>query len=613
MTSERKLTPMMQQYEEMKAQYPDAVLFFRMGDFYEMFGQDAVKAAPILDVVLTSRDKNAETRMPMCGVPHHSVNTYIARLIEKNMKVAICEQLEDPRYARGIVKRGVTRLITPGTILEDNLLTARENNYLASVFSGSNRIGLAFLDMSTGEFKVTEVEDRPGMLNELDRWSVREILYPESDQPPAGNELIRYSPVDDWVYSRDYCEEQIREVFQVSHLDGLGLKETPSAVMASGALLHYVRGTHIDTLSHITRIQVYHDSEYVHLDSASRRNLEISRTLMGFQREGSLLHYLDLTMTPMGSRMLKQRLEQPLRNMHTINERLDLVEGLYDQPGLRMSLRDQLSGIADMERLISRITTGIAHPRDLAALRASLAQLPSLKLKLESSGVSALQQLGDAIDPVETVREFLDEAIMPEPPATLKDGGVIRDGYDPELDTLRTASRDGKKWIAGLQAQERERTGINSLKVRYNKVFGYFIEVTKTHLEKIPEDYIRKQTLVNSERFITPDLKEMEEKILGAEDRMIALEQEIFRAVRTRVSRDVFRIQRTSEHVASLDVAAAAAELAVSFKYRRPVIEEGSRLEIRNGRHPVVERIPTDRGFVPNDTVMDTDEHRLMI
>ncbi|MBN1297176.1 DNA mismatch repair protein MutS [bacterium] len=606
-------TPMMRQYHTAKSEYPDAILFFRMGDFYEMFGDDAVKAAPILDVVLTSRDKNAEDRIPMCGVPHHSVNTYVARLIEKNMKVAICEQLEDPRTAKGIVKRGVTRLITPGTVLEENLLSSRENNFIASIYPSKNGFGLAFLDMSTGEFHTTEVADLSVLIDEVDRWTVREIVHPDSWKHTLTGTAYRFSPQDDWTFSEDASTEQLRTLFHVTQLDGLGLSESPLAIRAAGALIHYVRGTQLETLNHITRLRVYHDSQFVHIDAASRRNLEISRTLMGNTREGSLLHYIDLTVTAMGSRLLKLRLEQPLRSKDAINQRLDQLDAFYSSPGIRMSLRDQLMTIADLERLMSRVVTGIAHPRDLSALRSSLQQLPAIRLKLQNTENSTLSKMADSLDPMDSVREYLESALTDNPPATIKEGGFIRDGYHCELDTLRSASRDGKKWIASLQNRERSRSGIGSLKVRYNKVFGYFIEITKTHLEKVPDDYIRKQTLVNAERYITQDLKEMEEKILGAEDRMIALEQDLFRQIRTDIGREVSRIMTTAQGIAEIDVAAAAAELASANRYRRPVIEDSCLLDIRNGRHPVVERIPMDRGFVPNDTRLDGDDHRLVI
>ncbi len=609
------LTPMMRQYREMKAKYPDAILFFRMGDFYEMFGDDAVKAAPLLEVVLTTRDKNSEDKTPMCGIPYHAVDSYIAKLVDRNLKVAICEQLEDPKQAKGIVKRGVVRLITPGTILEDNLLSARENNYLACVAKTDNRYGIAFLDVSTGDFKATEIDGNNGYSyrDELSRWSVREILYPSSWQQISSDMSLRCSPVDDWVFSKDYAIEQIQEHFGVLHLDGFGLQEMPAATIASGAMIHYLKSAHLNALQHIVTIQTYHNDQFVYLDQASRRNLEISRTLRDSTREGSLLHYLDNTCTAMGGRLLKQRLEQPLRNPDKINGRLAQVDGFYNETDLRLSVREQLNEIADLERLIARITANIVTPRDLTALRSSLHQLPSLKLKLVNSETTAIQSIGEQIDPSDDIRKLLDESIQDNPPASLKDGGVIRDGYSSQLDTLRNAARDGKTWIARLQQREKEQTGIPSLKVRYNKVFGFFIEVTKTHLEKVPDTYIRRQTLVNSERFVTPELKEMEETILGAEEKMTALEQKLFGIVRETIAADVKSIQKTARVIAALDVACASAEQAASHRYRRPEIVADPELNIVAGRHPVVERIPSEQGFVANDTIMDNDQNRLII
>lgn len=610
------MTPMMRQYKEMKARYPDAIMFFRMGDFYEMFGDDAIKAAPLLEVVLTSRDRNTEDAMPMCGVPYHAVDTYIAKLIDRNLKVAICEQLEDPRLAKGLVKRGVVRLISPGTVLEENLLTARENNFLASVSRFENRFGLAFLDISTGEFKVTEIEDDTGKSvykDELTRWSVREILYPESlvlsDLAPS----VRLSPLEDWVFSRDYALTQIQTQFQVTHLDGFGLHEMPAGLLAVGAMLHYIRSSQISTPKHVANIQTYHNEEFVYLDSASRRNLEISRTILDNRREGSLLHYLDDTQTAMGSRLLKQRLEQPLRNVETIEQRLDEVEGFYKDENLRMQMRNILLRIADLERLISRITTRTAGPRDLGSMRSSLHCLPEIQDLMLQSDSPSLNTLGGNIDLRRETAELLDTGLQDELPGTLKDGGVIRDGYDQLLDSFRIAARDGKKWIAQLQSQERERTGISSLKVRYNKLFGYFIEITNTHLSKVPEHYIRRQTLVNAERFVTPELKEMEETILGAEERMIALEVTIFDQIREKIASAASAIQQTAHAIAAIDLAAAAAEQAVRFRYRRPEITQRNVLDIRNGRHPVVERMPIERGFVPNDTLLDDEVNRLII
>ncbi|MGB3977208.1 MAG: DNA mismatch repair protein MutS [bacterium] len=609
-------TPMMRQYKELKAKYPDAILFFRMGDFYEMFGDDAIKAAPILDVVLTSRDKTSDEKIPMCGIPWHSANSYIAKLIEHNLKVAICEQLEDPKLAKGIVKRGIVRIITPGTILEDNLLSSKENNYLACLAAASNRFGIALLDVSTGDFRATEIPNTPdpqAYKDELRRWPIRELLHPESFEPVGIDKTIRINALEDWIFTKDHAIERIREHFGVMHLDGFGLQESPAATLAVGALLDYLKSTQLAALKHISSLQTYHNDQFVFLDSASQRNLELSRTMMDNRREGSLLHFLDETCTAMGSRLLKQRLEQPLRDPNAVDQRLQEVDGFYSDGDFRSLVRNELEKIADLERLMGRITAKIATPRDLSALRFSLHRLPALKTIVSKSKNTRLQFLGEAIDPVDFVRDLLDRSIQDNPSATLKDGGVIRDGFNTELDGFRAAAKDGKKWIAQLQKQEMEATAIPSLKIRYNKLFGFFIEVTNTHLDKVPDRYIRRQTLVNSERFVTHELKEMEETILGAEEKMLALEAELFNEIRDSIAESVARVQQTARVIAELDVAATAAELAVTYRYRRPEIRAGNDLIIMGGRHPVVERMALDRGFVPNDTYLNGDENRLVI
>ncbi len=612
----RKLTPMMAQYQAIKAKYPDAILFYRMGDFYEMFGEDARIAAPVMEVVLTSRDRKSENPIPMCGVPHHALDTYVARLIAKNFKVAICEQVEDPKEAKGIVKREVVRVITPGTVLESNLLHARENNYLAAVARTDACTGLSLVDLSTGEMIAMEFSGEDGdvfMENALHQWSAREVIYPESwsDFTVAGP--VRLSPLEDWVFSVDYARECILDQFGVTHLDGFGLDGLNGAVLSAGALLHYLKGIHIDALEHITRIRVHHDGDFVVMDPASRRNLELTRTLMGGQREGSLLDYVDFTVTPMGGRLLKRRLEQPLRVVGRITQRLDMVEAYYSDDICRNDTRDIVTGISDMERLIGRVATGVAHARDLAGLRDSLEQLPVLKDHLISNENPVIQKMGNHIDPVESIYQLLLESIRDNPPINMKDGNIIREGYNARLDEIRLAARDGKSWIAGLQLTERERTGITTLKVKFNRVFGYFIDVTKSHLDKVPENYMRKQTLVNSERYITPELKEMEEKILGAEEKMVSLEQTIFREIRQAVGAEVNRIQGAADAVARIDVAAANAELANRYRYRRPVMADNDAIIITSGRHPVVERIPSSDGFVANDVRLDSEDFRLNI
>ncbi len=611
-----KLTPMMQQYRAIKAQNPDAILFFRMGDFYEMFGEDACIAAPILEIALTSRSKNMKEKMPMCGIPYHAADTYIARLINKNMKVAICEQVEDPRKAKGIVKREVVRVITPGTVLEPHYLDARANNFLASLAASGKTTGLALIDLSTGEFLVTEFRndpDRQLLMDELRRWNPREIVCPDSWPDNQLDASLLVNRNEDWIYTRDYARDRIIDQFQVQSLDGFGMEDMNAGIMASGAALHYLESTHVDNLAHITRIRTFFSSDYVHIDPATRRNLELDRTLMGGRREGSLLHFIDETVTPMGGRLLKKRLEQPLRNKDLINRRLDRIAAFCSDYSLRESIRENLNEIADMERLISRVATGLAHGRDLVALRASLTKLPDIRRLLLQSAVPVLAEMAEDIDALQDIRDLLARAIRDNPPLTIKEGNIIKEGFDAALDEIRYAAREGKNWIARLQVRERERTGISSLKVGFNKVFGYYIEVTKTHLEKIPEDYIRRQTMVNAERFITPELKEMEDKILGAEEKMAAMEFRIFVEIRQQVARHVQRIQSTAQAIARIDIASALAELAVSYRYHRPDISADPCIRIREGRHPVVERITAKESFVPNDVELDSEHQHLLI
>ncbi len=611
-----KLTPVMRQYHAVKQQFPDAIVLFRMGDFYEMFGEDAVLAAPILEIVLTSRDRNADDKMPMCGVPFHSVDSYISRLIARNYKVAICEQVEDAKASRGLISREVVRVITPGTLLETNLLDGRDNNYIASVARAQDRFGIAVMDLSTGEFNAMELPDasNEGALQmELGRWNPREVLVPSDWNPLTGGEACRVTQVEPWVFSAEYASDRIRDQYKVSGLDGFGLEALPAALTACGALLHYLQASRVQDLGHLQHIRIVNVSEFLHIDAASRRNLELTRTMLNGTREGSLLHYLDDTVTSMGARLLKRRLEQPLRDAAAIRARLDRVDVLFNEDTIRRSIRESLRSIADMERLISRISTRVAHGRDLAALRDSLLALPALIGQLRASGSTVLTGFAFEIDPLETIRELLNRAIVDNPPLSVKEGNMIRDGYREDLDQLKLAARDGKSWIATLQHSERERTGIPTLKVSYNRVFGYYIEVSKGQISKVPPDYIRRQTMTNGERYVTPKLKEMEELILGAEEKMAALEFELFCGIRDTVAAEAQRIQATARALADLDVAAALAELAVRRRYSRPGIHEDDTLRIQAGRHPVVEQITSSQSFVSNDVHLDSDERRLII
>ena len=617
------MTPMMVQYNTMKAKSPDAVLFFRMGDFYEMFGEDAKLVAPILEIALTSRDKNAEDKMPMCGVPHHSVDSYIARLVERNFKVAICDQVEDPKTAKGIVKRDIVRVITPGTLLETNLLEAKKNNYLSSCCIHEKKGGLALLDLSTGEFSVTEISNlstsresidmESALVEELLKWSPRELILPDNWTFEIPRNEIYTNSIESWVYSYEFANQKLCEQFQVNGLEGFGLENSKAAIIAAGALLHYLENTHIESLKHINKISLFHASDFVYMDTATKRNLELTETIMGGKRTGSVLHYIDQTITPMGARLLKNRLEKPLRNVDAIQNRLTQVEVFYQDDSLRNDLRDILSRVADLERLVTRVVTRIAHARDLAALRESFAELPAFKNLFLSCDSDLVTSFVEDFDVLSDIYALLNQAIRDNPSISMKDGNIIREGYNSELDELRVASREGKKWIANLQEAERERTKIQTLKVRFNKVFGYFIEITKSQLSKVPEDYIRRQTLVNAERFVTPELKKMESKILGSEERMIALETELFSEIRDQVGQFVGRIQKTAKKVGEMDVAAALGELAVQHKYRRPIVSDDDEIEIEASRHPVVERMTEREGFVPNDLRLNTTGNRLVI
>jgi DNA mismatch repair protein MutS len=613
---------MMRQYLEIKSEYPDAVLFFRLGDFYEMFLDDAIKASRILDIALTSRNRNSDgADVPLCGIPYHSANPYIAKLIEAGEKVAICEQVEDPKSAKGIVKREVVRVITPGLVLEGDTLTPKENNYLVSMYrSKDDRWGLSYLDITTGEFRVTEVTGIEALFGEIVCLNPREIVFPSSLRD--SRELRTLLPVtdgksltflEDWVYDPDYAKRRITEHFAVSSLDALGCGGLRQGAPAACAILHYLEETQKGAVSHITGITSYTTAEHLVLDEATRRNLELTTTLSENRKKGSLLGLLDRTVTAMGGRKLRHWINYPLVSVEKIRERQDGIEELVQEPGRRREIVSLLSGVQDLERLNGRISLAGAGAKDLAALKESLLRLPALLAELAVSSAPLLHQIWNGTDPLEDVVELLTRGIVENPPFLLRDGGIIADGYHPELDELRSVSREGKGFIARLEAREKARTGINSLKIRYNKVFGYYIEVTKTNLSGVPEDYIRKQTLSNAERYITGELKEYEDKILNAEDKIAALEYSLFQEIRERVASQGQRIARTADSLATLDVLAALAELAHERDYCRPLVDDGDRISIIEGRHPVVEAVTLSERFVPNDVLLDTNENQLLI
>ncbi len=618
MSTAIELTPMMRQYLEIKAGYQDAILFFRLGDFYEMFLEDAVKASRILDITLTSRNKNAEGgEVPLCGIPYHSANPYIARLIEAGEKVAICEQVEDPKAVKGIVRREVVRVITPGLVIDGDTLSPKENNFLLAIVPGGEVYGLASLDLSTGQFRTTEVEGEGGVLAEVACIAPREMLLPADSRDSSlhralqmeGSPLVTF--IDGWAYDREYAVRLFDEQFGVPPDSICG--EMKSAAAAAATVLHYLKETQKGGALHLRELVTYQSREFLLLDDATRRNLELTRTMADGKRRGSLLGLMDHTVTPMGGRKLKQWINYPLLGVEQINRRLDAVEELVADQSRRGDILSALEGVHDLERLNGRISLASASAKDMVALRDSLERIPAIIASAGSCAAPLLRETLGAIDPLHDVALLIRGAIAENPPFVLRDGGVIADGYNAELDELRSISREGKGYIARLEAQEKSRTGIASLKIRYNKVFGYYIEVTKANLADIPEDYIRRQTLANAERFITPELKEYEEKVLGAEDRIAELEYALFQEIRCRVADQGGRIARTADLLATIDVLLSLARLAHESDYCRPEINDADVISISDGRHPVVESLNLGERFVANDVCLDGRENQLLI
>jgi DNA mismatch repair protein MutS len=595
-------TPLMRQYHSVKEQVPGALLFFRMGDFYELFMDDAVIAARELEITLTSRNKDAEQPIPMAGVPYHAADGYLARLIAKGYRVAICEQMEAPSPGKKIVRREITRIVTPGTATDAHMLRSRENNYLAAIARKANRAGLAYVDVSTGEFRSTELplEDVGPQLESL---NVREVLVPSGLEWPG---LRGRTDLDAWVFDADYATRTLREHFGLLSLDGCGLAEKPLATGAAGAILHYLRDTQRAALTHLDRPAFFDRNESMVLDAVTVRNLELVEPLFaGENKESTLVHVLDETMTGMGGRLLRRRLLRPSVQLAEIEERLNAVETLLRDTILRTGLRQVLSTILDLERLLAKVTLGTASPREMFALGASLAKIPALN-----------QLLNEArFDEVADVRDRILSTIAEEPPLNLSDGGTIRDGVSADLDQLRDISRNSKQYIAGIETRERARTGIASLKVRFNNVFGYYIEISKANMDRVPADYDRKQTLVNAERFTTPELKELESKILDAEDKILSIERELFTAVRTFAATHAERIRLAANAIAELDLTAGLAQVAALNRYVRPVFTTSGELRIVGGRHPVIEKLAEREAqrFIPNDVSLHTETQFLGI
>jgi DNA mismatch repair protein MutS len=610
---------MLQQYFRAKAEYPEALLMMRVGDFYELYGEDAEIAARELEIVLTGRDDGKNGRVPMAGVPYHAVERYVARLVQKGYKVALMDQMEDPRFARGLVKRKVTRVLTPGTVLEDSMLEERSNNYLVAAVAGEKLSGLGVVDVSTGEFLATEIRGELSLariVQEIVRLQPAECLVPKDATDLAAaieeacNATVTLYDPQEYADRRD-ARQLLLQHFQTQSLRGFGCEDYSVGLEAAAMVLRYLKRNQVSALQHIRTLSTYSVDNFMYLDAAARRNLELTRSLVDGSRKGTLIEVLDMTRTAMGARLLRRWLDEPLQDIEAIETRLQCVQELVNDSLTREEVRHQLGRLGDLERLTSRIATGVASPRDLAALRQSLQVLPELHAALQPVQTPRLQHLREAIRGMPDLVGFIARAIVDDPPATLKDGGVIRDGFHAELDAIRRAQREGKQWIAELELRERERTGIPSLKVGYNAVFGYYIEVSKPHLSKVPADYLRKQTTVNGERFITPELKEMEAQITGAEERALILEQELFGMVREEVALHAREILDIARAVAELDVLANFAEVAVRNDYHRPVVHSGTHICIRNGRHPVVERFGMQT-FIPNDCVLD-DEQRMIV
>ena len=630
-------TPLMRQYAAIKKEHPSALLFFRLGDFYELFFEDAVVAARELQITLTSRNKEKGTAIPMCGVPYHSAENYIAKLIRKGFKVAICEQMEDPRLAKKLVKREVTRVLTPGTAADAHL-GSEENNFLACVARAGNAAGFAALDLSTGEFRATEFigdDAERRIREELLVLRPREVLFASSlplfDQPRASapqaaaaprmasleNATWAETPLDDWVFAPDYAIPQVENHFGVLSLEGFGLADRSAAATAAGAILHYVRTTQRGSLDHVDRIGFYERQNCLVLDAVTVRNLELIEPLFsGAADNATLFRCLDCTVTPMGKRLLRAWMLRPSIDVSEINQRLDAVEGMVKDLVAREELRRSLDGILDLERLLSRVTLETANPRDLLALAVSLAKLPTVRTSLFHFPAARLQTLHAQCDELADLRTRILSSLEDEPPLTLADGGVIRAGVDATLDELRDLSRNSKQYIAQIEQRERQRTGIGSLKVKFNNVFGYYLEISKANLHHTPPDYERKQTLVNAERFTTPELKEYEAKVLDAQEKMVEIERRLFAELRTAIAAEARRIRQTALAVAEIDVLANFATVAANRNYCRPKLEDAGDIEIVEGRHPVIEQLEisgvADR-FVPNDLYLNATTHSILL
>ena len=611
---------MMVHYCQTKCAYKDSILFYRLGDFYEMFFEDAKTVSRELELTLTGKDCGLSERAPMCGIPYHAAETYINRLIDKGYKVAICEQVEDPKTAKGIVKREVTRIVTPGTNLNMQELDEGKNNYLMSIVCVGDHFGVSTADITTGDCYVTEIDEERKLWDEINKFLPAEIICNDAflvsgvDVDDLRNRLhISVFALESWYFGDDLCKQTLLEHFKISSLEGLGLGDYDSGVIAAGSLFRYLLDTQKNTMEHMNKIIPYTTDRYMVIDSSSRRNLELVETLREKQKRGSLLWVLDKTKTAMGSRMLRNFVEQPLIDADAINERLDAVTELNMQAMLREEIREYLNPVYDLERLVSRISYRSANPRDLLAFKMSLEMIPHIKNLLANFTSPLLVRINEQMDGLEDLYTLLEASITEDPPLAVKEGGIIREGYNEQVDTYRNSKTQGKSWLAQLEAEEKEKTGIRNLKIKYNKVFGYYLEVTNSFKDLVPEYYTRKQTLTNAERYITPKLKELEDMILGAEDKLFALEYDLFCQVREKLAAQIPRIQETAKAIAQLDVYASLSVVAQRNNYVRPTVNTKGVIDIKNGRHPVVEKMINNDMFIANDTYLDNGSKRVSV
>ena len=615
-----KLTPMMEQYFEIKNKYKDCILFYRLGDFYEMFYEDALTASKELEITLTGKNCGQEERAPMCGVPFHSCEPYISKLVERGYRVAICEQVEDPKAAKGIVKRDVIRVVTPGTNTMAQSLDETRNNYIMSVFCENELFGVAVCDLSTGEFRTTQVEHQDALFDEMNKFQPSEIICNDGFCICGMDfDFIRekigavITPVESYYFETDHCEKMILEQYHLINLDGIGLADYPFGIIASGGLLQYLHETQKTSLSHLMELIPYSTQNYMFLYSSTRRNLELCETLREKSKKGSLLWVLDKTKTAMGARMLRKMVEQPLIHKQSIMERLDAVEMLKDNVMAREELREYMNSIYDLERLTMKISYRSANPRDLISFKTSIKYLPYIKDILAQFSKGLLAKMAEDLDTLEDLYELLEQSIEEDPPIPIKEGGIIKDGFHEEVDHLKKAKTEGKTWLAELEEREREKTGIKNLRVRFNKVFGYYIEVTNSYKDLVPDYYIRRQTLANAERYITEELEELAKTILGAEDKLCALEYELYVDIREKLAAQMDRIQKTAHVIAWIDAFASLALTAEQNGYVRPTINQKGSIDIKEGRHPVVEKMMKGDLFVSNDTLLDHKKNRVNI